>query len=171
MKVRVSDIKENGIHIETLANPEWLVIVPELIDGDKNTRLTSKFDINIQLNKVLRDVQVSGSVGFSIEAPCSRCLKRVKLDLKPEFNFVLTPNKGIDEEDENINQETYSGDEVDISNYIREQVAMSLPFKTVCKDDCKGLCPDCGINLNNEQCECESEWIDPRLSVLKNLKI
>lgn len=171
MKVRVSDIKENGVHIETFENPEWLVNVPELSTGDKNLQLTSRFDIDLQLNKVLKEVTVSGDVQFSIEAPCSRCLQTVKLDLKPEVNLVLTPRESIEDEDGDLNHETYIGDEVDISDYIREQVAMSLPFKVVCTDNCKGLCSNCGVNLNTEQCGCESEQIDPRLSVLKNLKI
>ena len=171
MKVRVSDIKEGGVHIETFENPEWLVNVPELIGGDKNTQLTSKFDIDLELTKVLREVTVSGNVRFSIEAPCSRCLKPVELDLNPEVNLVLTPEESIDEEDDDVNHETYAGDEVDISDFIREQIAMALPVKVVCAEDCKGLCQNCGVNLNVEQCECETKSIDPRLEVLKNLKI
>ena len=171
MKVRVSDINEDGIHIETFENPEWLVNVPELSDGDKNTKLTSRFDIDLQLNKGLREVTGSGNVQLSIEAPCSRCLKTVKLDLKPEVNLVLTPKESIEVEDDDINHETYVGDEVDISDYLREQIAMSLPLKVVCSENCKGLCPSCGVNLNDETCECDSQKIDPRLAVLKNLKI
>lgn len=171
MKVRVSDINEDGLRIETFENAEWLVNVPELSDGDKNTKLTSRFDIDLQLNKVLREVTVSGNVQFSIEAPCSRCLKTVKLDLKPEVNLVLTPKQSTREEDDDINHETYAGDEVDISDYLREHIAMSLPFKVVCSENCKGLCPSCGINLNDETCECDNQRIDPRLAVLKNLKI
>jgi len=171
MKVRVSDIKEDGVHIETFENPEWLVNAPELFAGDKNTKLTSRFDIDLQLNKVLKEVTVSGNVQFSIEAPCSRCLKTIKLDLKPEVNLVLTPRESIEDVDKGINHETYVGDEVDISDYIREQITMSLPFKVICEENCKGLCSNCGVNLNTEQCGCESERVDPRLSVLKNLKI
>jgi DUF177 domain-containing protein len=171
MKVRVSEIKESGVHIETFENPEWLVNVPELLTGDTNLQLTSRFDIDLQLNKVLKEVMVSGNVQFSIEATCSRCLKTVKLDLKPEVNLVLIPREGVEDKDENINHETYIGDEVDIGGYIREQIAMSLPFKVVCTENCKGLCSNCGLNLNTEQCDCESEQVDPRLSVLKDLKI
>jgi len=171
MKVRVSDIRERGIHIETFRNPEWLDNVPELYSGDRNTKLTSKIDIDIQLNKVLREVTVSGSVVFSIATPCSRCLQTVKLELKPEINLLLTPVEKIDEEDDDIEHETYSGDEVDISNYIREQIAMSLPLKIVCSESCKGLCVSCGVNLNDERCTCPRNRVDPRFAVLKNLKI
>ena len=171
MKVRVFDIKESGIHIETFKNPEWLEDAAELYSGDKSTRLTSRIDIDIQLNKVLREVIVSGSALFSIEAPCSRCLKTVKLELKPEINLLLTPVEMINEEDNDINHETYTGDEVDISDYIREQVAMSLPYKIVCSESCMGLCPICGVDLNDEQCTCASDRVDPRFVVLKNLKI
>lgn len=170
MKVRVFDIKESGLHIETFKNPEWLEGAAELYSGDKNTRLTSRIDIDIQLNKVLREVMVSGSVLFSIEALCSRCLKTVAIELKPEINLLLTPVEMIDEE-EDIYHETYTGDEVDISDYIREQVAMALPYKVVCSESCMGLCPECGVDLNEEQCTCASDRVDPRFAVLKDLKI
>ena len=171
MKVRVSDINESGIHIETFKDPEWLENVPELYSGGKGAHLTSKIDIDLQLNKVLREVTVSGSVLFSIEAPCSRCLKTVKIELKPEINLILSPVGKIDEEDDDVEHETYSGDEVDISDYVREQIAMSLPLKIVCSESCMGLCANCGANLNDGQCDCPNERIDPRFAVLKNLKI
>lgn len=171
MIVRVSDLDEDGIHIETSERPEWLVNVPELLDGAKPSHIASGFDIDIQVNKVLKEVTVNGNVSFSVEDQCSRCLKKVSIDLKPDINLVITPEEGIDHEDDDLNHETYVGDEVDISNYIREQIAMSLPLKVVCREDCKGLCADCGINLNEKECECSGQKIDPRLEVLKNLKI
>ena len=171
MKVRVSDIDESGLHIVTHESPEWLVNVPEIIDNAGTAHLTSKFDIDLWLNKVLREVTVSGSVGFSIESPCSRCLKTVKADLRPEVNLVLTPEDKAGEEENDLNHETYLGDEVDIGDFIRELIAMSLPLKVVCSEDCRGLCPDCGVDLNEVKCDCDSARIDPRLEVLKNFKI
>ena len=171
MRVRVTDIDESGLHIVTHESPTWLVNVPEIIDGEESTHLTSRFDIDLWLNKVLKEVTVSGSVGFSIESPCSRCLKTVKLDLRPEVNLVLTPRDTAEGEDDDLNHATYVGEEVDIGDFLREQVAMSLPLKVVCSESCKGLCPDCGVNLNEKQCGCAGQKVDPRLEVLKNFKI
>ncbi len=170
MKIRVSDIKDGGTHIHEQMGPEWLENVPELWSGDEKTRLTSNIDIDIEITKVLREITVLGNVSFSIESPCSRCLETVKLDIKPEIRLVLSPSDKIkDEEDEH--HETYSGEEIDLSDYLREQIAISLPVKVICSEDCKGLCPKCGINLNKETCGCEKERVDPRFAVLKKLKI
>ena len=171
MKVRVSDIDESGLHIVTHESPEWLVNVPEIIDTGETTHLTSRFDIELWLSKVLHEVTVSGSVEFSIESQCSRCLKIVKIDLKPDVNLVLTPEDKTGEQENDLNHETYLGDEVDIGDFIREQIAMSLPLKVVCSENCKGLCPECGKDLNEVKCDCASSRIDPRLEVLKNFKI
>ena len=84
---------------------------------------------------------------------------------------MLSPGDKLTGEDDDLEHETYQGDEIDLSNYIMEQVAISLPVKVVCSEDCKGLCSNCGNNLNFEMCACDKERVDPRFAVLKNLKI
>lgn len=170
MKISVSGIGDDGIHIHEQMDPSWLENVPELSSGEEGTRLISNIDIDIELTRVLREITILGNVSFSIESPCSRCLEAVELDLKPEIRLVLSPSDKIqDEEDEN--HETYSGEEIDISDYLRERIAISLPVKVICSEECRGLCPKCGINLNKETCDCEKDRIDPRFAALKKLKI
>lgn len=170
MRIRVSDIKDEGLHIETHMNPKWLDNIPELWSGKENTRLVSDIDIDLELTRVLREISVIGKISFSIEAPCSRCLETVRQDFMPEIRFLVSPSYKISDE-EDLNHEIYSGDEVNLSNYLREQIAMTLPVKVICSDDCKGLCPNCGANLNKEMCDCDKDWIDPRFAALKKLKI
>ena len=64
----------------------------------------------------------------------------------------------------------YKDDAVDLSEIVREQFYLALPMKPLCREDCKGLCPVCGKNRNREACTCQSEWVDPRLEPLKNLR-
>lgn len=170
MRIRVSDIKDEGLHVERHMNPEWLDNIPELWSGKENARLISEIDIDIELTRVLREISVLGKIGFSIESPCSRCLETVRLDFKPDVRLLISPSEKISDEDD-LDHETYSGDEIDLSNYLREQIAMTLPVKVICSDDCKGLCPNCGTNLNKETCGCDKQWVDPRFAALKKLKI
>lgn len=170
MRIRVSDIKDEGLHIETHMDPEWLDNIPELWSGKESTRLISDIDIDLDITRVLREISVLGNISFSIEAPCSRCLETVRMNFIPEIRLLLSPSDKI-RDDEDLDHETYSGDEVDIDNYLREQIAMTLPVKVICSDDCKGLCPNCGANLNKESCGCDKQWIDPRFAALKKLKI
>src|SRR5262249_56846189 len=64
----------------------------------------------------------------------------------------------------------YDNEEIDLEQLIRERFEMSLPMKPLCVDDCRGLCPVCGANLNRGTCACKTDWEDPRLAVLKKLK-
>src|SRR3990172_8238519 len=93
--------------------------------------------------------------------------------LSSNINFDLFLNKEYlpKEKDEDIDFETYKGDEIDLGGYLRELIAMSLPIKVLCVQECKGLCPNCGVNLNLEECSCKDNWVDPRFAVLRNLKV
>lgn len=171
MVLRVSDLPEDGVHIETLEEPEWLVNLPELWSGSGVLTLLSKIGIDLQVTKVLKEVSVIGNVRLSIQSPCSRCVEPVKIELNPPVSLVLSPGDKIGGQDLSLDHETYQGEEVDLSNYIREQVAISLPVKVVCSEDCKGLCATCGANLNKDSCDCEKDQVDPRFAILKDLKI
>ncbi|MDD2499121.1 MAG: DUF177 domain-containing protein, partial [Desulfitobacteriaceae bacterium] len=63
----------------------------------------------------------------------------------------------------------YEGDKIDILPQVLQTILLELPMKVLCREDCKGLCPVCGTNLNIKECRCERESIDPRLAALKNL--
>jgi uncharacterized protein len=63
----------------------------------------------------------------------------------------------------------YDGDAIDLGQLVREQFYLSLPMKPLCRQDCAGLCPECGTNLNVSRCECEHRWIDPRMAALEQL--
>lgn len=171
MKLRVSNISESGVHIKALEEPEWLVNLPELCSEGHGIRLLSKIGIDLQVTRVLKEVTVTGNVQLSIQTSCSRCVEPVRIELSPYVSLVLSPADKISDEDDDLEHETYRDDEIDLSNYLMEQIAISLPVKVVCNEDCKGLCAICGTNLNQETCTCESEKVDPRFAILKNLKI
>ena len=171
MKLRVSNISESGVHIKALEEPEWLVNLPELCSEGEGIRFLSKIGIDLQVTRVLKEVTVTGNVQLSIQTSCSRCVEPVRIELSPYVSLVLSPADKISDEDDDLEHETYRDDEIDLSNYLMEQIAISLPVKVVCNEDCKGLCAICGTNLNQETCTCESEKVDPRFAILKNLKI
>lgn len=169
--LRVSDITEEGVHIATQEEPEWLINLPELWSGGSELELLSKVQIDLHVTRVLKEVTVTGDVKLTIQTPCSRCVEAVKVDLNPLVSLVLTSSEKLRGEDHDFENETYQDDELDLSDYLREQVAVSLPVKVVCKESCIGLCMVCGANLNEANCACEKEQIDPRFAILKDLKI
>ena len=169
--LRASDITEHGVRIEAVEEPEWLVNLPELWSEGDVYKPLSKIRIDLQVTRVLKEISVIGNISLSIQSPCSRCVEPVKIELNPLISLVLSPSDKIKDENEDLEHETYQGDEIDISNYLREQIAIYLPQKVVCSDECKGLCTTCGKNLNIENCSCEENKIDPRFAILKDVKI
>ena len=73
-------------------------------------------------------------------------------------------------EEDDLETSYYRDDQIDLSELMREQFYLALPMKPLCREDCKGLCPQCGTNLNTGTCDCAPAWDDPRLAPLKQLK-
>ena len=73
--------------------------------------------------------------------------------------------------DDELDLSVYEGDEIDLAPLLREQIILALPTRPLCDEHCKGLCPSCGVNLNLESCRCAATAGDPRLAVLRNIKI
>lgn len=106
------------------------------------------------------------NIHYEYEEACGRCLNSFAKegDTILSGRLIRNSDEVLDEEDEVI---YYDGEELDITEDIMDMVILSLPMKPLCSDKCRGLCPKCGINLNEEECDCVLEEIDPRLEKLK----
>jgi uncharacterized protein len=91
-----------------------------------------------------------------------------------DLRYEPQPESGGEAErelgDEDFGAAYYSGDEIDLQQLIQERIYLALSMKPLCSEDCKGLCPVCGTNLNRGTCACDTHWEDPRLTALKALK-
>jgi uncharacterized protein len=126
--------------------------------------------------KVLEDIRVVGTVATKLEIPCARCLDPVPYKVDRRFELLFRPqsvNVGPDEaemQDKDAEIAYYSGDGVELQEILREQILLDVPIKTVCREACKGICPQCGKNLNTAECQCEPVAGDPRWDALKGLR-
>ena len=73
-------------------------------------------------------------------------------------------------EDDDLSTAFYEDHVIDLGQLMQEQCYLAVPMKPLCKEDCRGLCPDCGANLNTATCQCQRAWVDPRLAVLEQLR-
>jgi uncharacterized protein len=73
-------------------------------------------------------------------------------------------------EEDDLTTAYYRDETIDLGELVREQFYLALPMKPLCAEACKGLCPQCGMNLNQGTCDCRLEWQDPRFEALKALK-
>ncbi len=158
--------------------PFDLLIEPSLIDlDDEIAGLTKPLQIFGQLTKKLVQVDVEGKISGEIELICSRCLETATTKIENNFKvaFVTTEYFTTETEaelnEEDLEVSLYDGETIDLIELAREQMLLEVPTHFVCKDDCKGLCPKCGNNLNNQICNCETKEIDPRWQSLRQLKI
>ncbi len=109
-------------------------------------------------------VEVSGSVKAGYSTVCARCAEPISGVFETEF--VRTASKEEDEDGEYI---LIKDDCIDLSVPVTEQLLADFPSKLLCREDCKGLCPKCGKNLNDGDCGCSRTEADPRLEVLRRL--
>lgn len=105
------------------------------------------------------DASFSGEAVFQ----CSRCLKEFKSNISDNIEFYIPISENKDEDDSYI-----KGHFLNLTMVMEEALAFSLPMKTLCSQECKGLCSNCGQNLNIDECDCDVDDIDPRLEKLKH---
>ena len=124
----------------------------------------------------IEDIRLVGDFSTRLELNCARCLESVARDITGDFDLLYRPrgaDSGVDERtvpQGEAEVSYYTGEGVLLEDVLREQVLLAVPLKTVCREDCRGLCPHCGRNLNFEQCNCAEPLEDPRWSALKEIK-
>ncbi|MGA7218693.1 MAG: DUF177 domain-containing protein [Candidatus Sulfotelmatobacter sp.] len=127
-------------------------------------------------HKVIQDIRIQGRLATSLEMTCARCLEPLTQDVKREFDLLYRPlgaDAGRDEmsiTDAEAEISYYEGEGLPLDDVVREQVLLAAPLKVTCREDCKGLCPHCGKNLNLEQCSCAVEMEEPRWAALKEIR-
>ncbi len=135
-------------------------------------------DVNVKLKASFSEgeVIVWGKVYAKLKTACTRCLEDVVFNIEQEFSAVYGMSYPQDLEAEyeiSPGEEKYVSvediDFIDIGPQVEEAIVLAIPVKILCKDDCKGLCPICGINLNKQECDCLKDAIDPRLEKFKEL--
>ncbi|MBZ5513112.1 MAG: DUF177 domain-containing protein [Acidobacteriia bacterium] len=122
------------------------------------------------------DIRVQGKLATAVETACARCLEPVTREVAREFELLYRP-RGVDAGREEISVTQaeaeigyYVGDGVELADILREQILLEVPMKVVCREECKGLCPSCGRNLNESDCHCPPPVADPRWQALKDLQ-
>ena len=125
---------------------------------------------------IVADIRLRGKFEGKFEIPCARCVEPVEVPLGAEFDLIFRPAEADAEAPERsiTAPETeigyYQGDSLLLEDVLREQVLLSLPVRTLCKPDCKGLCPRCGQNRNSQPCHCDEGPSDPRWEALAGLR-
>jgi uncharacterized protein len=143
--------------------------------GTQDYEFNRPLEVHVEFYRAQLDLFFDGTLRGTASATCARCLEPLPYELDTDFSIILTPETRLKGEIElaagDLTQSFYSGTEVDLTPLVYEQVLLALPTRPLCAEECRGLCPQCGANLNTGQCACTTDSGDPRLAVLRSLKI
>ena len=175
MKLRIDDITAEGREV-SFAEPEQ-DINRTLAQGALHEYfIKAPLGVSLSYYRAGSEIFIEGALDAATKAACSRCAEEVDLSNHRSFRYVLAPRNMSDENDlalkaEDLEFSFYGGDEIDLTPLIREQVLLALAERPLCREECRGLCPHCGANLNQGDCGCSVTGLDPRLAVLRSLKV
>src|SRR2546425_622468 len=148
----------------------------EAFAGDQDIfRVTGPVSLAFDIFKDKAQFRLAGRVQTVLEVTCSRCLEPFLIPVDADFDLRYRPhtqNTGDGEaeiEEDDLTTAFYTDDEIDLGQLMREQFYLALPMKPLCAEACRGLCPECGTNLNRDTCACTHQWEDARFAVLKTL--
>nr|WP_297864570.1 DUF177 domain-containing protein [uncultured Acetatifactor sp.] len=112
--------------------------------------------------------RVEGSVELSFQAKCDRCLTDVPVTLRLEFtHMALAPGRTPEETEDEV--KLTDGYYLDTEAFVHNEILINWPVKILCREDCKGICPVCGQNLNMRDCGCDTFVPDPRMAVIQDI--
>lgn len=141
------------------------------------SRLTGATGVEGRASRKGEEVRLKGRISAAVEVACDRCLRPVAGPLEVEFEESFIPVAADAREGEerelqaaDLHVSVYDGESVDVDELVREQLLLALPARFVCREDCKGLCPACGADLNAGDCACPRQETDPRWAALAALK-
>ena len=127
----------------------------------------AEVDGEMGLNETV--LTVSGRIRADLVLSCGRCLEKYHLPLEVSFAERFVPVAHASEDEDLGEYRVYREDEVDLEPVVIENIILALPMQYLCSLDCRGICPNCGVNLNNQECHCLREEPEARFSVLSKL--
>ena len=143
---------------------------------DEDYRVASPVELSMDVHKIGSDAfRVAGRARTRLQLDCSRCVEPFEVAVDAAFDLRYVPhdhNSGDGEREiaeEDLSTAYYREGLLDVTEMLREQFQLALPMKPLCAEDCRGLCPACGANLNRMTCACAPKWEDARLAPLKSL--
>ncbi|MBI3951269.1 MAG: DUF177 domain-containing protein [Acidobacteria bacterium] len=170
MYIDLSQIEQDELHVAHQYQKPF-----ELQSED--VRVTSAPAIELQVQRAAaREFRVRGHLAATVGVACDRCLIYYSLPIAVSFDLfcvpieTLTPEEDMPLTPKDLDYGFYRDNLLDVDALVREQIFLALPFRSLCRLDCRGLCPQCGVDLNRETCTCEVDEVALYWSALRNLK-
>ena len=165
MLIRVPEIPDEGLLVDSITDLG-------AVYAEEGWRLDT---VSLRIGRRGRDVVVTGRFEATARLLCSRCLEPLETHVEPEVDVHLMPLPEVRQGEvelgpDDLEVDFYQGDVLDLGRLLRSETDLALPMKPLCRTDCRGLCPVCGVSRNVTDCRCEPRGIDPRLAPLEALR-
>jgi uncharacterized protein len=178
MFFEIKDLELHPIDFEEKFPPGALDLGPDLrqIAPVESSGQADLVEEHHGKHKVIQDIRIRGRQTTSLETNCARCLDPITQKVDREFDLLYRPlgtdagrdEMSVTEAEAEIGY--YEGEGILLDDVIREQILLAVPLKLTCRQGCKGLCPQCGKNLNQETCSCVVKPEEPRWAALKDIR-
>jgi uncharacterized protein len=180
MKIQIQHISSQGMELVYEEPAAGFASVKELMDSAECGFVTP-VAIKMQVTLMPDFIRVKGRLSTTARLACVRCLE--DFDQPLDSSFTLDYSKeipsdlhgddkaGVELTAQQIGMIHYTGDEIDFKDAIQEQIILAVPYQPLCHDGCKGLCPQCGLNLNTGGCQCGDKAPSGPFDILKDLKL
>jgi len=142
---------------------------------DERVQIIAPAQVNGRVRLLGNEAFVNGHLETRAQVECDRCLKPVEIPVSADFaleyitgaEYESTAVAELTEDEMSV--AVFDGEAIDVDEVVKEQILLAVPTRMLCREDCKGICPECGTDLNSGECACKKDDIDPRWAALKNL--
>ena len=180
MLINVDDLMAKNLDLAYDEMPDAFDVLSE-IKSQSGVEFVGAIRFELKAYRVGELIVVDGRFKTPVRFTCVRCLSEFETDLTADFKLTYTrktesSDRKPDAAEMALNSDeigllSFSGLHIDLRPALQEELIMALPMRPLCQPSCKGLCPRCGANLNQGDCECRKQKGHPKFAVLKNLKI
>ncbi len=175
MRIRVDEIPDSGRFIHFHWDGERLKqFMPP--DDPFEIELVKPLNVDMEIYKHPDHIRIIGTIHSVLSLTCHRCLGEFERSLEEKLDVFLvdvrqaTAEEEAELETEDLEYEFFDGEVIEIDQLVAEQIFLALPYKVLCSENCRGLCPRCGANLNLEPCGCDQNLTAKPFAVLKEIK-
>jgi uncharacterized protein len=169
MRIELENLEGGKGDFAHVYNPD------ELNPVDERVKLTAPATVNGKIRLAGNEVFVNGHVDTRAQVECDRCLKLIELPVNADFELEYITGSEYETSavaeltEAEMSVAVFDGEALDVDEIVKEQILLAVPTRMLCREDCKGICPQCGVDRNTGECNCETKEIDPRWAALKNL--
>lgn len=169
--ISINDLPPDGKQFELDDQEIWEEPIKEF---KMEYKIVSPLHARVFVQPMDEGVLVKGEIKGKVSVPCNRCAEDAYYDIDSDFSeYEEIPAESGAKDDSREGAIVYQmhAPMLDLDEVCWEQFMLALPAQPLCKEDCKGLCPQCGANLNAESCGCASEAGDPRMAALRGVTV